>query len=173
MSTLTEYLLVIDTDSYAGNFERQLCAFATGEIGECQVGDEEQDLFFEAAAEAGYSLGFPADDDDNLALRQGDWTLDYSGFEPPFGDLITQKSDDGCYRPVNIRQSPDLSSYNSVEIYFAELPCDEDFAFIKQRIYEFPKYWAGRWAAKKEIKILGVCMIQRRIETVETEVFYE
>lgn len=32
--------LVIKTDSYAGNFERELCAWLTGTIGECGVGKE-------------------------------------------------------------------------------------------------------------------------------------
>ena len=29
---------VIDTNSYAGNFERELCAYITGVIGDCEVG---------------------------------------------------------------------------------------------------------------------------------------
>jgi len=35
------YTFVIDTEQYAGNFERQMCAYVTGQIGECGVGDEE------------------------------------------------------------------------------------------------------------------------------------
>lgn len=35
---MTTYF-VIDTDKYAGNFERQLCAWVTGIAGECGVGD--------------------------------------------------------------------------------------------------------------------------------------
>ena len=31
---------VIDTDQYAGNFEREMCAHLTGCVGECGVGDE-------------------------------------------------------------------------------------------------------------------------------------
>jgi hypothetical protein len=38
------YLFVIDTDSYAGNFEREMCAYVTGKIGECGVGDKEAEL---------------------------------------------------------------------------------------------------------------------------------
>jgi hypothetical protein len=34
------FLFVVDTDSYAGNFERELCAFMTGQYGECEVGIE-------------------------------------------------------------------------------------------------------------------------------------
>lgn len=32
------YLVVIDTDKYAGNFEREMCAYITGVVGECEVG---------------------------------------------------------------------------------------------------------------------------------------
>lgn len=39
------YIFCIDTDSYAGNFSRQLCAYITGRIGECEVGAEEASLF--------------------------------------------------------------------------------------------------------------------------------
>jgi len=35
------YTFVIDTEQYAGNFERQMCAYVTGQIGACGVGDEE------------------------------------------------------------------------------------------------------------------------------------
>lgn len=33
-------LLVIDTDQYSGNFERELCAHVTGHTGDCEVGDD-------------------------------------------------------------------------------------------------------------------------------------
>jgi hypothetical protein len=39
------YIFVIDTESYAGNFEREMCGYCTGEIGECGVGDKEAKLF--------------------------------------------------------------------------------------------------------------------------------
>lgn len=35
---MKEYQLVVKTNSYAGNFERELCAFMTGVIGDCEVG---------------------------------------------------------------------------------------------------------------------------------------
>ena len=38
------YLFVIDTNRYAGNFERQMCAYVTGRIGECGVGKEYAEL---------------------------------------------------------------------------------------------------------------------------------
>lgn len=33
-------IFVIDTNKYAGNFEREMCAHITGQIGECEVGRE-------------------------------------------------------------------------------------------------------------------------------------
>lgn len=38
--TTTHWGLVIKTNEYAGNFERELCAHCTGQIGECGVGEE-------------------------------------------------------------------------------------------------------------------------------------
>lgn len=34
------FVFIIDTDTYAGNFERQLCAYVTGHVGDCGVGRE-------------------------------------------------------------------------------------------------------------------------------------
>ena len=40
MPRYAKYAIVIKTDTYAGNFEREMCAYLTGHIGECQVGKE-------------------------------------------------------------------------------------------------------------------------------------
>lgn len=37
---MTNYSIVIKTNQYAGNFERELCAHLTGIVGECEVGEE-------------------------------------------------------------------------------------------------------------------------------------
>jgi hypothetical protein len=39
------YKFIIDTDQYSGNFEREMCAYLTGQIGECGVGCEYAELF--------------------------------------------------------------------------------------------------------------------------------
>ena len=33
-------MIIIDTDTYAGNFERELCAYVTGIVRDCEVGIE-------------------------------------------------------------------------------------------------------------------------------------
>ena len=44
------YVFIIDTDSYSGNFNRELCAFVTGQLGECEVGDRETQEFFDSVS---------------------------------------------------------------------------------------------------------------------------
>jgi len=36
---------IVDTDSYTGNFEREMCAFMTGHIGKCEKGFKEKLLY--------------------------------------------------------------------------------------------------------------------------------
>lgn len=81
---MTSYILCLDTDSYAGNFERQVTAYATGVVGECGVGDEEAKEFF---AET-----------DGVA----DSILD------EFSNKIEQRvdDDDRCSRPCSIQPTP-------------------------------------------------------------------
>lgn len=37
--------VAIDTDAYSGNFEREMCAYITGFVGECGVGEEFLEYF--------------------------------------------------------------------------------------------------------------------------------
>jgi hypothetical protein len=48
---MKEYAIIVRTDSYAGNFERELCAHLTGIVGECEVGDEYVDESIESIFE--------------------------------------------------------------------------------------------------------------------------
>jgi hypothetical protein len=45
------YILLVHTNSYAGNFEREMCGFMTGIVGECEVGDGEAEKFREETRE--------------------------------------------------------------------------------------------------------------------------
>ena len=66
-------IFVIDTDSYAGNFERDMCAYITGCIGECEVGEEFAQLYLQETGEK------------------------YSQFDV----LLEHRPDDeGCFRPT-------------------------------------------------------------------------
>ena len=76
-----EYLFVIDTDLYAGNFEREMCAYLTGRVGDCGVGDEMADLFKQDF------------NDDTL-----------------FENVVNVPDDAGCHRPATIWPSDKYGS---------------------------------------------------------------
>lgn len=44
---IKKWIFVIDTDSYAGNFERDMCAYLTGIVGDCEIGNVFAELFHE------------------------------------------------------------------------------------------------------------------------------
>ncbi len=68
------FIFLIKTNHYAGNFEREMCAFMTGVRGECGVGDIAAGL---------YASKYPGDN--------------------PWKDKLLQLADEhGCYRPVSI-----------------------------------------------------------------------
>lgn len=61
---MKEYcILRIKTDSYAGNFEREMCAYATGATGDCKVGDRESEQFMIEEKSTVYDMieNFPDD----------------------------------------------------------------------------------------------------------------
>ena len=79
---ISKYIFVIDTNKHAGNFERQMCAYITGQIGDCKVGEEMANLAKKELSKEQYDL---------------------------FNDIITNISDDhGFYSPCSIWLSPNL-----------------------------------------------------------------
>lgn len=75
---MTQYTFIIDTDSYAGNFEREMCAYITGCIGDCEVGEEWADKF----------------------------RKEYGDPEYEFSNVYQKADEHGCYRPCAIQTTP-------------------------------------------------------------------
>lgn len=42
---MKSYTFIIDTNQYAGNFERYMCAFMTGIVGDCGIGEEYAEMY--------------------------------------------------------------------------------------------------------------------------------
>ncbi len=38
------FILTLETNIYTGNFERELCAYMTGQIGDCEIGEDQADI---------------------------------------------------------------------------------------------------------------------------------
>jgi hypothetical protein len=76
----SDWTFVIDTNEYAGNFEREMCAYITGQVGDCEVGEELAEI---ARTEIAPKL---------LAELE---------------NIVAQVPDEhGCCRPVTIWQNP-------------------------------------------------------------------
>lgn len=89
-----EYILIVDTEEYAGNFEREMCAYMTGKIGDCEVGREEQKVFYE-----------------DINKDVAEW------FDTNVGEF---QDSHGVYRPVRLSPTPGWFS-DGVGNYYKEL----------------------------------------------------
>ena len=95
------YILCLDTTKYAGNFEREMTAYATGSVGDCGVGDEESDRFFEETK-----------------------GLDQDLIEDLRDAVISRGDDRGCSRPCAIQPGP-ANNYHTIGIFLGR-PLEND-----------------------------------------------
>lgn len=132
MSKDNHFIFVVHTKNYSGNFERELCAFITGKVGECEVGDEHVPDFQENV------LPVLADKFDRMIMQKPD-------------------EDNGCRRPCAIWPTPgrynngmgghfDVTAevterqwpaYESVAIFFSEQPTQDMIDLMKQRATQY------------------------------------
>jgi hypothetical protein len=144
MTMSTKYRFIIDTDVYAGNFEREMCAFLTGQIGECTVGEE-------IASE--FEKRFP---------------IEFTEFENIIGHFVDEH---GVFRPVEIDESPSVKGKypqcNSVSIAFSEKPAKGLIKFMIERANEFAKQ-NFQFIKANSIKIKGF-----RLKTITQKVKYQ
>lgn len=111
------YVLVVDTEQYAGNFERQMCAYMTGCAGECGVGEKEAEMFIKKYGGA-----------------------EWNDEESRFAEIIMQIADEhGCARPVNVWPTPGWFS-NGMGGEFRPGQEKEAEAAYKKSIREYAEY---------------------------------
>ena len=117
----TSYIFVVDTEDYAGNFERQLCAYVTGKIGECEVGSEEAKQFIKDMGLDEYY------DEDNDHLFS----------------FIEQKPDEhGCSRPCATWATPGWFNHG-MGGHFRDGQEKEAKAHHKKECLEYMKKYKG------------------------------
>ena len=137
----SDWIVVISTDNYTGNFERELCAYSTGIIGSCGVGEELAQKFYEEMELVDFK----------------DWNgvdVETCGedFNNPFFLIIQQKADDnGHRRPCAMWQMANTR----MAIYFKERPSEELLELLMSR--------AKKYAEKNDIKIIGHVLVETEI----------
>lgn len=116
MRYITEdiFIFVIDTDIYAGHFERQMTAYITGKVGECEVGKEIADDYYV--------------------------TKELEKYEDVFENILFYILDEyGTSRPCCINVDSN-NKYNSVAIFFDEFPEDYILELLKNRAKSYNDY---------------------------------
>jgi len=138
------FVFVIDTDAYAGNFEREICAYVTGHWdGETHGGDQAEVFKKE--------VGDP---------------------EELFGEYITTApSDDSYPRQVHadLMWEPQGKGMNSVGIFFEEEPTAVLITLMKDRAIKFAK--EGRiFDRPVTMKIIGFRLLKRTVKIDEVAI---
>jgi hypothetical protein len=136
MFNIPPYYFIIDTDSYAGNFERELCAYCTGHW-DYETHGEEQALLFKK------EVGDP---------------------EVLFESIAYVGVGDGYQSCQTLEVEPTVDQYNSVAISFSEKPTIEQIKIMRHRAEKFTR--VGQiFNQPVKFKILGYRLIQKTIHT--------
>ncbi len=130
--TLEHYLFVVDTNQYAGNFERDLCAYVTGYVDSLSgVGQEEADLAKKEAPDYVRRLEGLLKE---VSYDEGFLSAVHIFSHPRYGNdgpgnhaLLTEKNKKKFPHPA----------YFSVAMHFSQLPAAEDVEMMKERAKEF------------------------------------
>ncbi len=151
------YLFVVDTNAYAGSFEREMCAYITGQTGECGVGQEQAELAKQEIPDVVAQLE----------------------------KLIESIPDEhGCYRPVSIFPNPRYGNdgngnhalltddnreqfpwpaYNSVAICFHSIPDSGLLVVMKERAKNIAAKGAGPKGDNQTVGIEGFRFLEQHI----------
>lgn len=159
------YLFIIDTDTYTGNFERELCAYITGYAGECGVGQDIADKI--------------------------EKDLEFNYLKYIDTHILLRPDEHGCHRPVSIWPTPGWvndgmgncrqgsedgwPAYMSVAIFFVDEIPDNIATVMQSRAHEFERLIkageienaGGVWLGNQSFCINGFRLVkQELVETV-------
>jgi hypothetical protein len=156
-SVTPKFTVVVDTDSYAGAFEREMCAYITGQTGECGVGKDYAEFAYSSNVQPGHKA---------LSKRDQTW------FESHSQPLLGAKDGD-CYRPVSIARTPGArprnghsEAFHSVEMFFDKQPSGTLFKTMTTRAYKFVELFRQR--GEGTITVIGVRLVEHEVIINET-----
>jgi hypothetical protein len=162
----TEHTLVIDTNAYAGNFVKKLCAYCTGFVCENDEGRDLSDLYY---------LEMGIEDDDSPRGRLADEKNPFYGF---VGDRKDEDDNwspcsmwlnkrygcnaEGEFAPLNERNYDEFNfpAPFSVGIFFDQEPTPEHVKIIGERAKAFfEKVWPKLSPDSQPVKLEALRLI--------------
>lgn len=145
MKNKIKYRLIIDTDSYSGNFEREITAYVFGLLGESEVGEEYVEFYKKETGDA-----------------EGD----------KYYEIIEMVYDDHGGNFCEIVQTDNTNETNSIMFHFNSMPTKNDIKLIKSRIYKFNsiRKKIDKMYNKDDIKILSIKLYKEELKLVEISI---
>ena len=135
------YLFIIKTDSYAGNFEREMSGYCSG-----SVSDDDENHGEDLAIKFHRQFPEEAERIDDIIEGKGENPTMYCG--------IWQNED---------------KQYNNVAIYFGEIPDDDLLDLMKQRAIEYSENRKDCCDRPDTFKVLGFSLIKETTTTIYEE----
>lgn len=126
-----EYMLLVQTDTYTGNFEREMCAYATGQLGTNDENDERLEL--------------------SHRMQREDPEL----FEYLDDEMVMEVIHD-----TDLWYSPVICNGNDMEIYFEKCPTLESLMKIGCRLRAIAEEGVG-YKKQYHPAILDIALMQR------------
>lgn len=145
------YGFIVDTNKYAGNFERQLAAWCTG-----HTSDTSKTTLY--ASKTTLPEGFFCDPDQP----------DETG-----SSVLTMPDAHGIFRPCSIFWTPKYRKFYSVLMYFLARPTPEEIEWLKTRALSFPAEYVAtepHWTDAATLQVEGFRLVQWTVTKTEEAV---
>jgi hypothetical protein len=157
------YLLIIDTDQYAGNFERELTGFCTGQHN-CTHGDREAEDFDDYIEDNEVDNGW---EHKVISNTDNEGHSGVCSIWPTPGRL---NNGTGGHRDAAPGETG-WPAYESVVIFLNQPPTAEDMKLFRIRLDDFAsdQMHFGRRTGKKLV-IKNIRLVKRETTIVDTEV---
>lgn len=182
------FLFVVDTDQYAGNFERQMVAHMSGRYGDCGVGDDiaavaEGEIVRESPAIAEWLQDNVLSESDDRGCRRPatiwptpGWFSDGLGtqwrddadpaavrarFEASVREIYKGSKDTQRREEMLERGPLRYPAYQSVAMWLAEEPTPEVVALLKARVLDFARN--PRSPRQRAFEVLGFRLVRRLV----------
>lgn len=152
--SLPKFAFIVDTEQYAGNFERELCAFMTGIVGECGVGRREAADFAETKPGPNpfEKIIVSVSDDEGFPRPTSIWRTPGWVNNGKGGHLKTGSPEALCLEQT-------WPAYMSVAVFFNQEPSIELATLMKER--------ANIYCDQENIPITNFRILAFHLETKE------
>lgn len=177
------FLFVIDTDQYSGNFERPMCAYLTGRVGECGVGDEYKDLFEQECNVAFFNVtegpdehgcfrpatiypspGLLNDGMGNHYTENDDPQTVTDNYRKTLVEYYTQHKNSAKVEESKSAVPGKHPAYQSVAILFSSRPTNEQIEIMKERAAKFTTLHIRKFDDFTKIKITGFRLVEKEVK---------